>query len=167
MAEEASDSMSVTPINKDNEVSSFTQLACPVTNADCRPIEIRDFRVGSGETAILGSTLTLKWTGRLADRYGWPFQRETDEPVVIVLGKDRLIEGFEKGIEGMRAGGKRRIVIPGEFGYRSQEDGPLPSDFGDRRRLWATVLNPRRFKRAGDLVIDVQLKKVRLSGTAK
>lgn len=106
----------------------------------------------------------LKWTGRLADRYGWPFQRETDDDLTILLDDDRLIRGFRQGIVGMREGGKRRMLIPGELGYQDEAAGPLPNDFGDRRRLFATVLNKRRFKNAGDLVIDVQLKKVRPPG---
>lgn len=105
--------------------------------------------------------LTLRWTGRLADRYGWPIQKEDAEEVKLVLGKGDLIQGFELGVDGMREGGKRRLLIPAEFGYLDEKKGPLPERFGDRRRLFATVLNERRFKKAGDLVIDVQLKKVK------
>lgn len=139
--------------------TNFQKLPCVGEN--CRSVEVRDFRVGTGREVKDGTTIVFKWTGRLADRYGWPFQREEEEDVSYVIGKDALIQGFVQGILGMKEGGKRRILIPGELGYQDERAGPLPNDFGDRRRLFGTVLNKRRFKRAGDLVIDVQLKKVR------
>lgn len=138
---------------------SFARLPCE--GEGCRSVEIRDYRTGSGRAVERGSTIMLKWTGRLADRYGWPFQREPDEYVTLHVSDGELIEGFVQGILGMREGGKRRILIPTALGYHDETHGPLPDDFGDRRRLFATVLNNRRFKNAGDLVIDVQLKKVR------
>lgn len=140
-------------------VDGFQKLPCKGEN--CRPVEVHDFRVGTGRQVNLESTVVLKWTGRLADRYGWPYQREEDDEVSFDLNREPLIDGFVQGILGMKEGGKRRILIPGELGYKDEHTGPLPRDFGDRRRLFATVLNKRRFVRAGDLVIDVQLKKVR------
>lgn len=136
-------------------------IKLPCTEFDCRPVEVHDYRIGTGAQPQNGSKVVLKWTGRLADRYGWPIQKEDADEVSFVIGKDRLIEGFEQGLMGMREGGKRRMLIPAEKGYQDEKSQPLPANFGDRRRLFATVLNPRRFKRAGDLVIDVQLLKVR------
>lgn len=143
----------------DSDRDGFRKLPCQGEN--CRPVEVRDFRVGTGRQVDSQSTVVLKWTGRLADRFGWPYQREEDDPVAFDMARDPLIDGFVQGIVGMKEGGKRRILIPGQLGYKDERTGPLPSDFGDRRRLFATVLNKRRFVRAGDLVIDVQLKKVR------
>ncbi|PXF48070.1 Peptidyl-prolyl cis-trans isomerase FKBP17-1, chloroplastic [Gracilariopsis chorda] len=138
---------------------SFETLPCP--DAHCRPVEFHDYRVGTGTPVEQGSTIVFKWTGRLSDRYGWPIQNEEADEIRITLGRDRLIKGFEMAIMGMREGGKRRMLIPAELGYLDERMGPLPASYGDRRRLYATVLNQRRFKRAGDLVIDVQLLKVR------
>lgn len=137
----------------------FTKLPCD--EEGCRPVEIHDYRLGTGREVENGSRITVKWTGRLADRYGWPIQKEDADEVSFLVGKDKLIRGFEIALQGMREGGKRRMIIPAELGYRDEQSGPLPASYGDRRRLFATVLNQRRFKRAGDLVIDVQLLKVR------
>ncbi|CAN8070693.1 unnamed protein product [Agarophyton chilense] len=137
----------------------FHALPCP--DAPCRPVEYHDYRVGTGAVVRPGSVVVLKWTGRLADRYGWPIQNENADEITVTVGTDALISGFEMALMGMRQGGKRRMLIPAQFGYLDQRSGPLPASYGDRRRLFATVLNQRRFKRAGDLVIDVQLLKVR------
>lgn len=139
----------------------FTKLPCP--NSNYRDVEIHDYREGQGPTVERGTTLVFRWTGRLADRYGWPIQKEDADPVTIVFGKDRLIRGFEMGLAGMREGGKRRMLIPAELGYLDERSLPLPAAYGDRRRLFATVLNSRRIKKAGDLVIDVQLMRVKPS----
>lgn len=148
-------------LSADDATGFYRTLPCPASSPSCRPVEVLDFRIGSGLAAGPGATLLLRWTGRLADRYGWPIQKEDADEVELVLGDGELIQGFEIGVTGMREGGKRRLVIPAEMGYLDEKKGPLPQRFGDRRRLFATVLNERRFKKAGDLVIDVQLRKVR------
>jgi FKBP-type peptidyl-prolyl cis-trans isomerase FkpA len=123
-------------------------------------LEFRDYRVGTGRAAQAGDEVTVRWTGRLADRYGWPFQRESEEAVMVRLGGGTM-EGFSEGVVGMREGGKRRLVVPKALGYSREGQEPLPSDYGDRRRLYSTVLNKRRFESAGGLVIDVELKRCR------
>eukprot|EP00741_Cyanophora_paradoxa_P000305 tig00000403_g296.t1 len=54
------------------------------------------------------------------------------------------MKGFEEGLLGMREGGVRRLVIPPGLGFTDESVGPVPDDFGDRRRLYSTVLNPSR-----------------------
>lgn len=144
---------------------AYRALPCPPGQPTCRPVEVVDLRPGTGRPVTPGSTVTLRWTGRLADRYGWPIQKEDADEVSLVVGRGELIEGFEMGLDGMREGGKRRIIIPAELGYKDERKGPLPQRYGDRRRLFATVLNERRYKKAGDLVIDVLLRRVRMPVT--
>jgi FKBP-type peptidyl-prolyl cis-trans isomerase FkpA len=123
-------------------------------------LELHDYRVGTGRSVLPGDVVTVRWTGRLADRYGWSFQRESDDAVTVSLGEG-VMEGFRQGLVGMREGGKRRLVVPKALGYVREGQEPLPGDFGDRRRLYSTVLNKRRVESAGGLVIDVELKKCR------
>jgi len=126
-----------------------------------------------------GDEVTLHYTARLADRFGWPYDSTYatgagdtagggsgaaagGAPLVVRLGRDRLIPGLVEGLcDGMRVGGKRRLLIPPALGYADEQMGPVPRRFGDRRRLWATVLNPRRVESAGALVLDVELLRVR------
>ena len=123
---------------------------------------VQDLRIGSGVTPTRTSTIKVRWTGRLIARYGWPFQNEPAE-TVYNLSKDLLIPGFIEGVTTMNAGGKRRLIIPSSLGYNQHTTsfGPLPSDFGNRRRLLSTVANPRRSDaNSGAVVIDVELLKV-------
>ncbi len=128
---------------------------------------IQDLREGSGATPTTSSTIRVRWTGRLTARYGWPFQSEPAE-TIYNLSRDTLIPGFVEGVTTMRVGGKRRLIIPSPLGYtRDPSYGPLPTDFGNRRRLLSTVSNPRRADaNAGAVVIDVELLKV-ISSTIK
>lgn len=83
-------------------------------------LEVRDYRVGTGRAVSVGDVVVVKWTGRLADRFGWSFQREdAGEVAVKVAPGEELIRGFREGVAGdggsispMMEGGKRRIVIP-------------------------------------------------------
>ena len=44
-------------------------------------------------------------------------------PPFILGGGSGLIVGFERGVSGMRVGGRRRVVIPPELGYGSGGSG--------------------------------------------
>src|SRR3990167_1794986 len=72
--------------------------------------------VGSGATANPLSTVTANYTGALATT-GEIFQSslDTGQPITISLGQ--VIEGWTKGIPGMKAGGTRRLIIPAEMAY--------------------------------------------------
>ena len=60
------------------------------------------------------------------------------------LGRDPVIKGLEEGLLGMREGGKRRLLIPSELGYQNKQQVPIPRSFGNRQRLYSTVLNTER-----------------------
>jgi len=68
-----------------------------------------------------GDTVKVRFTGRLEN--GEVFTRSEDEnPVELILGIGQLIEGFEKGVMGMKVGETKTITIPPEQGYGSRQD---------------------------------------------
>lgn len=76
----------------------------------------RDVETGSGETATAGQRVTAHYTGWLPDgtefdssRGGAPFQFQ--------LGAGEVIRGWDEGVQGMRVGGTRQLVIPSELAY--------------------------------------------------
>ncbi|NND70542.1 MAG: hypothetical protein HKN43_03085 [Rhodothermales bacterium] len=82
-----------------------------------RPVEITDVEVGTGDEAREGSIITVNYTGSLAD--GTIFDTQGAASFQLVSGT--LIEGWIKGIPGMKVGGTRELAIPSELGYSFQE----------------------------------------------
>lgn len=93
----------------------FAELAeGTVTLTDLRFV---DTVVGSGEQAESGRTVTVHYTGWLADGTMFDSSLGAGAPMSVPLGQKRLIAGWELGIPGMRVGGHRRLLIPSRLGY--------------------------------------------------
>ena len=78
-------------------------------------LDITDQEVGSGAEAVAGKIVGVQYSGKLVD--GTEFDSSRGTPLRIPLGGGFVIEGWEKGLLGMRVGGKRRLEIPPEMGY--------------------------------------------------
>jgi len=87
-------------------------------------IQVEDVREGTGKEAKRGSTVSVNYLGTLASN-GQKFDSSYDrnEPFTFKLGSGQVIEGWEKGIAGMKVGGKRILVIPPDKAYGDQEVG--------------------------------------------
>ncbi len=77
----------------------------------------QDLKVGTGPEALNGRYLEVHYTGWLSDGTQFDTSRDTNEPLPLVLGQTRVIEGWQEGLVGMRVGGQRRLVIPSWLGY--------------------------------------------------
>lgn len=92
---------------------------------DTRPmpeVKIEDKVVGTGATAAAGMTVTVNYTGTLTD--GTVFDSSVGkQPFVFILGTGQVIPGWDKGLLGMKVGGKRILTIPPELAYGAQGAG--------------------------------------------
>jgi FKBP-type peptidyl-prolyl cis-trans isomerase len=82
------------------------------------PFSATDLRVGTGAEATPGRNTTVRYTGWIysttaPDNKGTQFDSGTI-PVTVGQG---VIQGFSMGLNGMRVGGLRRVVIPPNLGY--------------------------------------------------
>ena len=94
--------------------------ATPTTTS--APYSQTDLVVGTGATASIGNTVTVSYTGWLhdsskTDAKGQIFQPAATSQFALTSGS--LIEGWIRGVPGMRVGGQRRLVIPPELAYGS------------------------------------------------
>ncbi len=88
---------------------------------------ITDTKVGTGKEAIAGSTVYMHYSGWLyrplaKNMHGKLFDSSIPrgEPLDFVLGTGRVIKGWDQGVQGMKVGGKRTLIIPAELAYGSR-----------------------------------------------
>jgi peptidylprolyl isomerase len=82
-----------------------------------------DQKIGSGAEAGPGKTVEVLYTGWLEDRTKFDSSLDPNHPFTFRIGIDEVIQGWHEGITGMRAGGKRRLIVPPELGYGRQGAG--------------------------------------------
>jgi hypothetical protein len=86
-----------------------------------------DTVIGSGTAAVNGQTLTVNYTGKLAD--GTQFDTSIGKtPFSFTLGAGQVIKGWDEGLVGMKVGGKRTLTIPPALGYGAAGQGPIPAN---------------------------------------
>lgn len=90
------------------------------------PFSATDLTVGTGTEATLGRTVTVQYTGWLyhpsaAQNRGPQFDTGS---ISFALGTT-VIQGWTQGIQGMRVGGSRRLVIPPALAYGSTGRPPV------------------------------------------
>ena len=84
--------------------------------ADTTELKIIDQRVGTGPAANTGDQLSMNYKGTLLN--GKIFDQSYGRgPFDFQLGAGNVIEGWDKGIVGMKVGGKRKLVIPANLAY--------------------------------------------------
>jgi len=91
-----------------------------------RKLDKQDIVKGKGPAAKPGDTLTVNYVG-VAFSTGDEFDASWDrgQPFEVPLGAGRVIPGWDKGLVGMRKGGRRMLTIPPELAYGS--DGYPPT----------------------------------------
>ena len=87
-------------------------------------LEITDLSEGDGAEATPGSTVSVHYVG-VAHSTGEEFDASYNrgEPLQFRLGVGQVIPGWDTGVQGMRVGGRRRLVIPPHLGYGDRGAG--------------------------------------------
>lgn len=79
---------------------------------------IKELEEGTGATAKKGDQVTVQYVG-----VGYDSEEEFDsswsrnEPFSFTLGAGEVIKGWDQGVEGMKVGGRRELLIPGNLAY--------------------------------------------------
>lgn len=91
-------------------------------------IDQKDLTVGTGDVAVAGKTVKVHYTGVFADGKKFDSSRDRGVPFEFKLGAGMVIKGWDIGVEGMKVGGKRLLVIPPAFAYGPNDYGPIPGN---------------------------------------
>jgi peptidylprolyl isomerase len=86
----------------------------------------QDLVVGTGAEATTGRKLQMHYSGWLPNGMLFDTSRTTGQTFSFTLGQHEVIQGWDEGVAGMRAGGQRRLVIPSELGYGDRDLGTIP-----------------------------------------
>jgi peptidylprolyl isomerase len=88
-------------------------------------LETKDLIAGTGAEAKAGQTVTVNYVGVLykgGKEFDSSWKRK--EPFSFELGAGRVIPGWDKGIPGMKVGGRRELVIPSNLAYGAKGSPP-------------------------------------------
>jgi FKBP-type peptidyl-prolyl cis-trans isomerase FkpA len=93
-------------------------------------LQIKDLIPGEGVEAVAGSHVTVHYTGWLYDpaqpeAKGRKFDssRDAGQPFSFKLGARQVIAGWDQGVQGMKLGGQRELVIPAALAYGERGAG--------------------------------------------
>ncbi|EIE00479.1 FKBP-type peptidyl-prolyl cis-trans isomerase [Leptospira licerasiae] len=87
---------------------------------------IKDIKKGTGKEAFNGSNVTVHYTGWLTNGKKFDSSKDRGTPFRFDLGAGQVIRGWDKGVQGMKEGGVRKLTIPPEMGYGSSGAGTIP-----------------------------------------
>ena len=89
-------------------------------------LQIRDIKVGDGAEAKSGAMVEVHYVG-VTFETGEEFDASWNrgQTFRFPLGGGRVIKGWDQGVQGMKVGGRRELVIPAHLAYGNQSPSPL------------------------------------------
>lgn len=93
-------------------------------------LTIRDLVVGDGAEARPGNVVQVHYVGvTFASGREFDSSWDRDQPFKFAVGGGKVIKGWDRGVRGMKVGGRREIIVPPRLGYGRQSPSPLiPAD---------------------------------------
>lgn len=90
---------------------------------DASGMQVKDVKTGEGDVVQLHSNATVHYTGYLMDGTKFDSSVDRDQPFTFIVGVGSVIRGWDQGVQGMRVGGKRELIIPPELAYGARGAG--------------------------------------------
>ncbi len=86
-------------------------------------LQIKDIKTGEGPEASAEKRVTVHYTGWLMNGTKFDSSLDRNRPFEFTLGAREVIPGWDQGVEGMRVGGQRELIIPPEMAYGNRGVG--------------------------------------------
>lgn len=90
---------------------------------DVKDLKIEDIKIGTGVVAKPGEIVRVHYTGWLEDGTKFDSSVDRNQPFEFPLGQGFVIQGWDKGVDGMKVGGVRKLIIPASMGYGERGAG--------------------------------------------
>ena len=94
--------------------------------AGATDLQVTDIKVGEGKEAVAGKIVSVHYVGTLTDGTKFDSSRDRNQAFEFPLGTGRVIAGWDQGVQGMKVGGVRKLVIPPQLGYGDAQAGSIP-----------------------------------------
>ena len=78
---------------------------------------------GTGAQPKPGDSVSVHYTGWLKSGQKFDSSHDRGQPLVFPLGRARVIKGWDEGVQSMKVGGKRKLIIPAHLGYGDRGAG--------------------------------------------
>jgi len=88
-------------------------------------LKYEDLKEGKGPEAKKGDMVTVHYTGWLKNGKKFDSSLDRDKPFTFKLGAGMVIKGWDEGVAGMKAGGKRKLIIPPDLAYGAEGRPPV------------------------------------------
>jgi len=89
---------------------------------------IDDIKIGTGVEVKKGDAVSVHYIGTLQNGQEFDNSHKRGTPFDFTVGGGQVIEGWEKGLIGMKVGGQRVLVVPPEMAYGEGGIGPIPGN---------------------------------------
>lgn len=91
-------------------------------------LQYEDINVGQGVEAKAGDHVSVHYTGWLQNTDGsagskFDSSKDRGDPFEFPLGAGHVIKGWDEGVQGMKIGGIRKLIIPAALGYGARGAG--------------------------------------------
>lgn len=83
---------------------------------------------GAGDAVAPGQTAVVHYIGTLVDGTVFDSSLTRGEPFEFVVGAGQVIQGWDIGVQGMKLGEQRRLIVPASYGYGNRVVGPIPAN---------------------------------------
>ncbi len=121
------------------QLEDFTSITTPVSE-----LQVIDLKEGTGDEVKASDTITVHYTGAYAVN-GEIFESSKDSGQPVSFPLSQVIQGWQQGVPGMKQGGLRRLIIPGNLAYGEAPEGYEPGNGSQPM---------------GPLVFDIELIKI-------
>lgn len=82
--------------------------------------------VGTGASPATGKKVSVHYTGTLEDGTKFDSSVDRNQPFEFLIGKGAVIKGWDEGVMTMKAGGKRRLIVPANLAYGEKGRPGIP-----------------------------------------